>query len=190
MTLPETSRFFKPVREGTLSQSPAKHTHHQPMDAQGHQTGFDELLVQIGRRSGQADGDSSILSSRRTSARDARVQTSDDDQIVAAIRAMRSARTGGCFPLSRETHRGFSTPRNRPPPAISTERRPARTVSTLRDTTAPARLSTKREPTDKAPSSASVPSFWSSKSAGPSRPFWAVAESSEEPTRKCAAMYF
>ena len=29
------------------------------MDAQGHQTGFDELLVQIGRRSGQADGDSS-----------------------------------------------------------------------------------------------------------------------------------
>ena len=144
------------------------------MDAQGHQTGFDELLVQIGRRSGQA----------------ARVQTSDDDQIVAAIRAMRSARTGGCFSLSRETHRGFSTPRNRPPPAISTERRPARTVSTLRDTTAPARLSTKREPTDKAPSSASVPSFWSSKSAGPSRPFWAVAERSEEPTRKCAAMCF
>ena len=35
------------------------------MDAQGHQSGFDELLVQTGRRSGQADGDSSILSSSR-----------------------------------------------------------------------------------------------------------------------------
>ena len=37
------------------------------MDAQGHQSGFDELLVQTGRRSGQADSDSCILSSRRAS---------------------------------------------------------------------------------------------------------------------------
>jgi hypothetical protein len=36
-------------------------------DAQGHQLGFDELLVQTGRRSGQADGYSSILSLRRAS---------------------------------------------------------------------------------------------------------------------------
>ena len=37
------------------------------MHAQGHQPGFDELLMQTGRRSGQADDVSSILSSRRTS---------------------------------------------------------------------------------------------------------------------------
>ena len=109
-------------------------------------------------------------------------ETGDDDQIVAAIRAMRSARADGSLPLSRETHVGFFTPRNRPPPppTSSPELRPARTVTTLRNATAPARLSTKRVPTDKAPSSASVPSFWS-KPAAPSRPFWAVAESSEEP---------
>ena len=35
------------------------------MDAQGHQSGFDELLVQTGRRTGQADGDFCILSSSR-----------------------------------------------------------------------------------------------------------------------------
>ena len=43
------------------------HSRYRPMDAQGHQSGFDELLVQTGRRSGQADGDSCILSSRRAS---------------------------------------------------------------------------------------------------------------------------
>ena len=37
------------------------------MDAQGHQSDFDALLVQTGHRSGQADGDSYTLLSRRTS---------------------------------------------------------------------------------------------------------------------------
>ena len=104
-----------------------------------------------------------------------RTRTSDDEQIAAEIRAMREACEAGGFPLSRETTRGFVTPRNRPPPASLTNR-PARTASPLRVATAPARLLTERVHRSvshspcmgKAPSS--VPPFWS-KPAGPARPF-------------------
>ena len=60
-----------------------------------------------------------------------RTRTSDDEQIAAEIRAMREACEAGGFPLSRETTRGFVTPRNQPPPASLTNR-PARTASPLR----------------------------------------------------------
>ena len=49
-----TVQFFLAV--ASLNPFPSSY---RPMDAQGHQSGFDELLVQTGRRSGQADGDSS-----------------------------------------------------------------------------------------------------------------------------------
>jgi hypothetical protein len=55
-------QFFLAV--ASLNPFPSRY---RPMDAQGQNLGFNKLLVQTGHRSGQADGDSSILSSRRSS---------------------------------------------------------------------------------------------------------------------------
>ena len=91
-------------------------------------------------------------------------RTSDDEQ---PLKRAREACEASSFPLSRETTRGFVTPRNRQPPATLTDR-PSRTASPLRDVTAPARVLTERG--SHSPCMGKVPSFWS-KPAGPARPF-------------------